>query len=517
MATSIDTIKQYIDGHKEYNEHEDEWELFRRSYVGGSEYKEGEYLLQHALETSTAFSRRVEQSMFVNYCSPVVDIYNAYLFKERPSRKIEGMDVITGKQFMENADMEGRGFHKLMRELSRWAGVFGHMGVIVDKPISVDAQSRAEELNAGMRPYVSYYTPSNIVYWEWERVFGGPPRLKTLVLREEELEEGVEVYRVWYVDRWELWSVDETDKKMSTPPELIDQGEYALGEIPFVVLRNRDSLDRMSGVSDIADIAHINKRIYYYDSDALEIIERTAYPFLEAPVNPFGGPSDADTVIGTSNVLERDAANDTVGHRWIEPSHASLQRILEWRTQAVQDIRETAKMGGMQSNARQGVAAFSGSALEIRFQQLAAVLADKAENMENAEYRIIRLASMWEGLSGDAEIHYPRKFGIRDVISDLDQAIRAKDVVVSPVYDKLVQKNIASRTLADMGYDAPAIKTAEDDIDQQPYIPTANQFASAGGMNGISVVETSKSNQQDQLDAQNAGVVDNADTAGNGQ
>ena len=268
-------IEKLLDKHDENEEHHEEWELFRRSYVGGQEYREGEYLIKHAMETNTAFRNRVKQAMFVNYCAPIVDIYTAYLFKERPSRDIAGMDGEAFKQFLFNADLEGRSYGKLMRELSRWASVFGHMGVIVDKPVSDGAKSRAEELAFGVRPYISYYKPSAIINWGWELNYSGPPVLAFLVLREPELKEDVDLYRIWYKDRWELWEKNEVDGQ---PDEttLVDSGENPLGEIPFVLVRNRDSLDRMVGVSDIADVAAINKRIYYYDSDALEIIERTA-------------------------------------------------------------------------------------------------------------------------------------------------------------------------------------------------------------------------------------------------
>lgn len=505
-------MEKLLSPHDEHKENADAWELYRRSYVGGREYEEGEYLVQHPLETRGAYNARVKQAVFVNYCAPVVDIYTAYLFRERPSRELVGFSGTPFQQFLANADFAGRSYNKLLRELSRWAGVYGHMGVIVDKPVSNEARSRADELSLGIRPYISFYRPSNIINWGWEINYNGPPVLSFLVLQEPELEEKAEVYRVWYRDRWELYK--KVAKASGQPPEivLLDSGENPLGEIPFVLLRNRDCLDRMIGVSDLTDIAPVNKRIYLYDSSAMEIIDRTAFPFLEAPMDTTRGANTEDVAIGTSNVLERDVM-DAVGHRWIEPSHASLQRILEWRTQAQTDIREMAKFGEAQRGVRQGAAAFSGAALDIKFQQLSAILSDKAENMEHAEQSILRLVGMWENLDGTAEVHYPRKFGIRDAVTDLDQALRTKDIINSPVYDTLTQKSLARRTLSDMGYTADEIAQAEADIDQQPYIPSATQFKMASGMNGMSVVQTTTADQEARISA----ATNNPDTSTDAQ
>ena len=515
-----DDIKNLLTPHPEVKEHEDDWELYRRSYIGGSEYKEGNYLLRHENEKLSSYKRRVQESTYVNYCAPVIDIYNSYLFRDRPKRdfgvKIKGKPSL--EAFNENADLRGRSLAAMFREVSRWASVFGHMGVIVDKPISPAAVSRADELRFGVRPYMVVYTPEDIVNWGYELTYFGPPVLAYLVLREQELVEDVEVYRVWFRDHWEVWEVDKRGKNAEQEPEpvLKDSGENPLGEIPFVPFLNKDMLDDMIGVSDLVDIAPINQRIYRYDSSALEIIERTAFPFLEVPVDPHGPPDQSDVVIGTGNVLERDITDPT-GHRWIEPSHQSLQQILAWREQAVNDIREAAKLGDSTSTRRQGAAVYSGAALDIRFQQANSILSAKAEMNEKAEERVLKYVLMWEGIDAEPEVRYPRKFGVRDMVTDLDMAIRAREVIFSPKFDKLLQKSLASRTLTDMGYSRDEVKDVENDIDQQPYVPAPTKLTQvAGGPNGVSVIQTSNKQQQAQASAA-TGEDLNSDFGGSGQ
>jgi len=502
---------------------EESMDLFRRSYIGGEEYRGGNYLVKHEKELKVAYKRRMKEATYTNYCAPVIDIMNDFLYRERPARSLEktanGNPALT--EFINDADMMGRDFATLMAEISRWASVYGHMGVVIDKPISNEAVSRAQELDFGVRPYMTKYMPSDIINWEFENTYNGPPVLATLALRETSVVEGEEVFRIWTRTTWQLFR--RVAKKNGTGKaeiSLIDSGDHPLKLIPFVLVRNKDNLESMEGISTLVDIAETNRYIYRLDSAAFEVIGKTAFPFLEMPVDTRQGAvvDDAgeDIVIGTSNVLERDI-DDRVGHRWIEPSHGSLQRMLEWRTQAVADIREMAKMGGVSdSTRRQGAGAYSGTGMEVKFQQMNAVLSSKATLMERAETNILKFVLMWENKPTDnVSVRYPRKFGIRDAITDLDSALRAKELVISPVYDKLIQKSIAARSLSDLGYSKDEIEETKQDIDKYEYVPTASQLSITGGMNGVNVIQTKESGQN----ARTTKVIDttrNKDTATDG-
>ncbi len=512
MALTVEQAKKLLAKHDDLKDKEDSLELFRRSYVGGSEYRDGDYLIRHEKEKKRAYHRRVKEAVYTNYCAPIVDIFSSYLFRERPQRSLgAGSDNDPAmSRFLNDADMRGRSFAELMREVAKWASVFGYMGIITDKPVSDTAPNRATELANDVRPYISYYAPTSIINWKFSSDYIGPPRLSTLVLKEQEINEDESVYKIWTETTWELWVIRES-KGREQEPEFIMEGENRLGAIPFTLVVNKDAFDEMSGVSDLTDIAEINRYIYRIDSMAYEVIAGTAFPFLEVPVDQLRGPSNEDVVVGTGNVLERDV-NDRVGHRWIEPAHASLGRIMEWRNQAVQDIREIAKMGGAQSTSRQGSAAFSGVAMEVKFQQLNAVLAAKATSMEHAEESILRYALMWENKNHDnVSVRYPRKFGIRDVVTDLDSALRAKSIIFSPEYDKLVQKSLASRSLSDLGYSGAVIEDVKKDIDNMPYVPAPQMLQNVGGMNGTSVIQTKEQVQAMQA-AMAAGNAEGGDS-----
>jgi hypothetical protein len=435
-----------------------EYDFFRRSYEGGSAYRDGKFLIRHPRENDDDYERRLEQASYVNFCSDVCDIYTAYLYREQPERKFKNKDAVI-EAFMVDADLEGRAWPKVMRGLSNMASYFGLMGIIVDKPTGKIGVSRAAELEAGIRPYVAAYTPLSIWDWKFSKDANGIRFLSELIL-EEDNDGGPQQVMRWTIFNWELWEL-----KSGSDNKFVKVGgeDHSLAEIPFALLRNRDSFKKMSGVSDIADIAPVNRRIYYLDSDALEIIDSTAFPILEGSAAAIEDTSgkDQETVIGNASLLKRPEGGEAEGFRWIEAPHTSLAQILAHRNSSISDIKYMSKTG--QTEAEKGQPA-SGVSLELTFQQLNALLADKAENAETFEDRIFRLVDLWEGVDHGAEIKYTRKFGIRDMMHDLDVALTSKAVINSPTYAAELGKNFAFKILP-RDTDAKIIKQIEDELD----------------------------------------------------
>ena len=69
-----------------YTANIEEWLFYRRSYFGGKQYRDGNYLLRHPFESEENYKRRKTIAYFYNYCAPIIDIYIAYLTKNQPIR-----------------------------------------------------------------------------------------------------------------------------------------------------------------------------------------------------------------------------------------------------------------------------------------------------------------------------------------------------------------------------------------------------------------------------------------------
>ncbi len=433
------TIEELEKTHPQYDAWVKEWIFHIRSYLGGTLYKKADYLLQHPFESAANYRRRKEIAYYYNYCGPIVDIFVSHLYRRSANRDFGALasDPLF-KSFLRDADHEGSSFTQFMRDAQRFASVYGRVSILVDSPENY-AMTRAEAISEDIRPYVSLVTPENLLDWSFTRLPSGKP-----VLDKVKIREGENTYRIWTRELWELWEVE----RESGEVRLRGFGEHGLGRVPVVTLYNKRSGIKMLGTSDLQDIADINKNIYYLCSDAKEIIENTAFPMLAMPYSKTG--SDEDREIGPRNILQYDPAEPNAKPYWLEPPHSSLTEIREWVRQDIAEIHRIAKLGGVRS-AEDFSHTRSGIAIELEYQQLYATLAEKADNIEQAESAVLDLWARWSGGRFDGFIDYPDDFSVRDMARDLDNAMKAQSAVVdSKTFRKELQKKIAATVLPKM-------------------------------------------------------------------
>lgn len=438
--------------------------FLRDSYLGGIDYKKPAYLPSYGREETKEYELRLKLATYTNMCAPIIEIYNNYVFSGKIDRdNFEGLSGVEFEAFLADADMMGRSYVKMVREISKQAGAYGFIGVVIDKPQG-EATSKQEELDKGIRPYMAIYVPSSIITYELEYK-GGSRQLKRLVLLEDTGNADTVTYKVWYQDKWELWQRDKDEKDENLV--MVDKGANNIGIIPFVSVINRDKdFHPIIGKSDIADIADINNRLYGFDSDASHIIKQCAFPFLQGPAATI----KAIDKIGTTTALPID---DTDGEskpelKWTEPVHTSLPEIMAWRHEAISDIKEMSKLNAAQADTTQ---IGSGVALEIQFRPLNAMLTEKAGNMELAETRFLKLVGLYLGQTFTGKVTYPRQFAVMDLLAEIDIAISAKASVASRKFKAAIEKGIASKTLGKA--DEKLLKEVHAEIDAGAKEPEA--------------------------------------------
>ncbi|HHL39616.1 MAG TPA: phage portal protein [Deltaproteobacteria bacterium] len=444
------TKKQLLKTHPDYDANIDSWVFFLHSYFGGNLYRSGGYLVRHPFESAANYERRKRISYYYNYCGPIVDIFVSHLFRRKAVRDFGSL---TGdplfERFLRNADLEGSSFAQFMRDAQRFASIYGRVSIVVDKP-PLEAATMAEAVERDLRPYVTLVTPENLLDWSYVR----EPTGRT-VLDAVKIREGRDLYRIWSRGGWELWRLE----AKSSDAVLVDAGEHPLGEVPVVNLYNKRSGTAMVGVSDLQDIADINKNIYYLCSDAKEIIENTAFPMLAVPY----GPGVDEQEVGPRNILGFDPSEPNSRPYWLEPPHSSLTEIREWVRQDINEIHRIAKMGGVKATEDFG-GVRSGVALELEHQQLHALLSEKADNTEHAESSLLELWARWQGVSFDGRIDYPDDFSVRDLDRDLDVAIKARSAAVaSETFNREIEKKIVRAALPKL--DESVMKTIVAEID----------------------------------------------------
>lgn len=453
------TNKELIAKHPDYEASLPSWEFFSNSYFGGQRYRDGGYLAQHAFESLENFIRRQELTYFYNFCQPVVDIFVSLLYKQTPERNFGSLkgDPLF-ESFLKDSDLEGNSFQEFVREAERYAGVYGRVSVIVDRPaISADTVLGARDND--IRPYLTLITPEHIIDWEYIRLENGRTVLNMIKVVEEWNGDKPSIIRIWDRFGWELFNIDE-DMPEGVNVKSVDSGTYDFGRVPMVNLYNKNSTTRMLGLSDLEDIADINKNIYSLCSDSLEIIENTAYPML-AMAYETGAEETKET--GPKNIMQFDGEVANSKPFWLEAPHTSLAEIREWIAQNRDTIYRIANLSGIK-NSGDSKQPWSGTALEIENQQRDAVLSEKAANAEQFENKILDLYAAWEGKEFDGLIDYPNDFSIKDVDLSTQHIINTlRDVKFDSVeLQRSLEKKLAKNLLKQDLSDEESKKLAED-------------------------------------------------------
>ena len=149
-------MKKYLilEKHDLWNANISNWEFYIRSYLGGNDYKNGYYLHRYILESPEEYDARIMHTPLDNHCKNVVQIYTSFLWRVPPTRDYGSLnDDPLLMSFLKDADLDGRSFNTVMREVQMNASIYGNCWVIIDKP-QTNTKTRAEELAQDIRPYI---------------------------------------------------------------------------------------------------------------------------------------------------------------------------------------------------------------------------------------------------------------------------------------------------------------------------------------------------------------------------
>lgn len=375
------------------------WRYLIDSFNGGNDYRRGEYLTKYVLEDTGEYQQRIANTALDNHVKSVVDTYNAFLFRKPAYREygsIENDPALT--PFLEDADLEGRSFDAFMRDVSTMSSVYGHVWCLVDRPES-QAGTRAEELSQGIRPYVSMFTPENVLNWEYERQPNGLYTLSMIQILESIYDEHA-TYREYTPDYFRL-----VRRGKDQDPEILDEKANPLGQVPCVPVYAQRSVYRGIGVSDVADIADTQRSIANELSELEQLIRLQNHPSLVMTAG-----TDAQAGAGAIITME-EGVDPGLKPYLLQPNGASIESLLKSIEHKVDSINRMANMGGVRNTVTR---AMSGVALETEFQLLNSRLSAKADHLELAEEQIWRLWANWQGQTWDGQIDYPNSFNLHD-------------------------------------------------------------------------------------------------------
>ena len=429
-----------VNKHEQYKKNIYRWKYYYDSYYGGQDYQKGQYLRKYLAEEDDGYNeygKRIMATPLDNHCRSVVDTYTSFIWRNSPQREFGSLsDNPALSLFLKDADLEGRSFDAVMREATTLANIYGHVLLILDKPAS-EANTLAEELAEGIRPYLVTITPDNIVDWEMTRQRNGRYEVTMLKIKEYEDDEKC-VYRVWERDRVTVYEVDEDNAEH----QIIEQYENQMGHIPASFLYGQRSHERGIGISQIADIADVQKAIYNELSELEQVIRISNHPTLVMTEGV-----DASAGAGSTIIIEDTDIDPALKPFLLQPSSQSIGSIIESVGTKIDMIDRMANLSSMRSTSR---ATASGVSLKIERELLNVKLAQVADNLEICEEHIFKHFGHFYDVAYDGVIDYPDNFDMTDVYTELDFLLKASAAPVSSAqYKTEVAKQIARIVVAD--------------------------------------------------------------------
>lgn len=394
-----------LSSNEQYDKHYNRWKYLLHSYMGGETYKKGEYLSRYQMETEVEYQERLSVTPLDNHAKGVIEIYQSFLFRSPIYRDFGSLENDTVLQpLLEDCDLDGRSFDAFMKDVSGYSSIFGHCYVVVAKP-QTNARTRAEELQQEVRPYVNVLTPINVLDWRWRRATSGHYYLEYFKYVED-FANGEMTIKEWYEDAVITTIVD--DDKKEIREQMID--ENGLGFIPTVCCYNKRSPIRGIGVGDLDDISDLQRSIFQEYSEVEQLIRLTNHPSLVKP-------STVEAIGGAGAIIQMPEDLDPgLKPYLLQPGGQSLDGLYKSIEAKVDAIDRIAHLGAMRENR---ASTMSGVSREMEFQQLNALLSEKADNLELAEENIWRIIAQYQGKVWDGTIDYPDSFNIQDKHSDM--------------------------------------------------------------------------------------------------
>ena len=421
-------ISQLLGHNDIYATYRDRWDFLYQSYLGGEDYTLAGHLTKYQLETNSEYNNRLQTTPLENHCASVISVYNSFLFRDQPYRDLKGLEnnPIT-QQFLKDADQDGHSLNEIMREVSTWSSVFGHVWLILTKP-NLQLATQADELREGVRPYLNWLSPLAVTDWSWTRSPIGKYKLDYFKYIED-FNGSVQVVKEWTPDTIITTTIDTEET------QIIERIEEAngLGYIPAICAYNQRSTVRGIGVSDIHDIASAQKMIYNCTSEAVEAIKLDTHPSIVATPNTNLG-------VGPGSVIQIEEGLDPGLKPYaLEFSGASIDSIYKAINHSIDAIDKMANTGAVRASESRTM---SGVAMEVEFSLLNARLAQKAASLQMAEENLWKMFAKYLGTTYDGYIEYPNSFNIRDKQSEIAQLRTAKETATDPMVLKQIDKQI---------------------------------------------------------------------------
>lgn len=292
-----------------------EWDMLQALVSGTGAMREGKekYLPRWPKEDGDTYTCRLASATLYPAFRHTCEVMAAKPFCRPPL--VDGVDSI--KPLLDDVDLQNTPLQTFAHNLMFQCLAYGLTCVLVDMPQVRGLKTKADEIAANVRPYLTVYPAWTILGWNVDR----SNNLQMIRLKETVLEpdgdwgiKSVEQVRVLRPGTWEIW------RQVEKQPDrwgVYDSGTTSINSIPVVFFYG-NKLGFGVGQSPLIDLAYNNVKYYQSESDQDTINHVARVPIL------FGTgfqPTD-DITIGSSDAVI--AQDPTATLQYVEHSGEAI-------------------------------------------------------------------------------------------------------------------------------------------------------------------------------------------------
>lgn len=442
------------------------WELIYNSYLGGTSYANGKYLIKYPKESPGSFNQRKKRAVYFNQVSPIVDMLSGLLFLNHPTRTIP-KEI----KYLEDRFSGKKRINEFMRVFAAHTLMFT-CAVLVDSPADLPSKNiftKMDRFRNKINPYAVSYLPFKIVDFDTNNDDG---ELNWIILDDSYYEHSDPFSKGKYVVVHTLWTRESHQKFSKEERGPIVPGKkilHPVGEVPVKLVSWRDDNNDFVAESIFEDIAMITKLIYNNMSYMDEMLASGTFKMLIYPSKTGELPPEVrEGGIGPLSAMGYNGNFSTqpafIGAR-LEDIDAFIKAIGFYMAEVLK------KIGLSTDETKEFVK--SGVAKKIDFQKMRALLQSGAQAMEETEIWIFSIAAKWQKKPLKLDAYnsvYTSGFSDEDLVTEVSllsellvQPVKKlRKEVLKLIAKKLLRNNLKPEVLEEINTDIDA-SLGEDD------------------------------------------------------
>ena len=441
------------------------WEIMK-AVTYGTEYLRDNseaFLPLEPREDYDAYLSRVNRSVFSPYTQRLVRAATGLILR-KPITVIG--DPYWTDVFVKDVDGCGSDLDEYARRLLICALTYGHSNTLVDFPAPTGARSLAEERNQNRRPYWIEVDPANIYGWRLDREVNYGKLIQVRIAEQAVVPEGdfgekvFDQIRVIEPGQYKIFRKKETTKDMYTQDEsfagnfdspanekdyeLVESGEFSLGEIPLVTVY-AGKTDTMTSKPPLLDIAYLNLAHFQRQADLIHSLHVASQPLL---VMEGWDDQTKDTAISVNYAMATQPGNKIY---YVEPAASAF----EAQSAEIQELQLQMATLGISTLSQQKFVAESADARRLDRVDTNSMLSMVSLDLEQKVQKAFNLSADYLGLE-PPEIKISRDF-------DIDRLIGQDITALTSLFDQQVIDREEFRDILVQGEVLPNANEAEND------------------------------------------------------